>query len=55
MSELLDVILTFPDGSLVSPGDLGRWLEAVQAEPDVPQEEKDIAVAIVARIRQLSN
>ena len=55
MSELVDVVLTFPDGGLVGPGDLNRWLEAVLAEPDIPDEEKDVAVAIVARIRQLSN
>jgi hypothetical protein len=51
----MDVTLTFPDGSLVGPGELSQWLEEVEAEPDIPQEEKDVAKAIVARIRQLSN
>jgi len=55
MSELLDVVLTFPGGRLVGPGELDEWLSAVQAEPDIPQEEKELAWAVVQRIRALSN
>lgn len=55
MSDLMDVVLTFPNGDLVSPGDLSRWLEVVEADPDIPAEEKQTAKEIVARIRQLSN
>jgi hypothetical protein len=55
VSELEDVVLTFPDGRLVGPGDLAEWLSAVEAEPDIPQDEKDIAWAVVQRIRALSN
>lgn len=55
MSELVDVTLTFPDGRLVGPGDLQEWLDAVEAEEDIPVEEIELAHAIVARIRQLSN
>lgn len=55
MRELEEIVLTFPDGRLVRPGDLTEWADAIQAEPDIPQEEKDIAFAIAARIRALSN
>lgn len=53
--ELEEIILTFPDGSLVSPGQLNEWLSAVNACPDFDQEQRDTAAAIVARIRVLSN
>ena len=50
-----EIILTFPDGELVGPGDLQRWLDAVCAEPDLDQEQRDLARDIVMRIRALSN
>ena len=50
-----EIILTFPDGSLVGPGELSEWLAAVNAEPRFTQEQRDLAFAIVARIRALSN
>jgi hypothetical protein len=55
MSELEDVTLTFPDGRLVGPGELEEWLAAVEAESDIPQDEKDLTWAVVQRIRALSN
>jgi len=55
MNDLVDVVLTFPDGRLVGPEDLSDWLAAVESEDDIPIEEIELAHAIVARIRQLSN
>jgi len=53
--EYDEVVLTFPDGRLVGPGDLSEWLEAVDACEEFTQEDKDVAHAVVARIRALSN
>ena len=53
--ELEEIILAFPDGRYVGPGELDEWLSAVEAEPDFTEEELDLAHAIVLRIRALSN
>jgi putative NADPH-quinone reductase len=53
--ELEEIILTFPDGRYVAPGELQEWLDAVLAEDTFSEEEKDLARGIVMRIRSLSN
>lgn len=55
MRELEEIVLTFPDGRLVGPGDLEEWLKAVTDSPDTTEDDIEIARAIVARIRALSN
>ena len=55
MTEYEEIALTFPDGELVGPGQLQEWLDAVCAEPDLTEEQRDLAKAIVLRIRALSN
>jgi hypothetical protein len=52
--EYDEVILTFPDGRYVGPGDLTEWLQQIEAA-DIPDEDKDVARGIVLQIRMLSN
>ena len=55
MNEYEEVVLTFPDGTLAGPGDLQRWLDMINDNPDVPQDAKDFALDIVLQVRALSN
>jgi hypothetical protein len=55
VTEYEEIILQFPDGELVGPGDLQRWLDTVNAEPDLTEDQRDLALQIVMRIRALSN
>jgi hypothetical protein len=50
-----EIVLTFPDGSSVGPGELGAWLDLIDADPDIPELGKDIAHALVQRIRAQQN
>lgn len=50
-----EYILTFPDGRIVGEGELETWLDQVNAEPKFSQDQRDMAKAIVWRIRSLAN
>ena len=55
-TEYDEVVLTFPsDGRLVGPGDLTEWLQEIEADPDLTDEDKWVARDIVNQIRSLSN
>jgi len=50
-----EYILTFPDGRIVGEGELDTWLEEINDHPGFDQDQRDIAAAIVWRIRTLAN
>ena len=50
-----EYVLTFPDGRLVGEGELDMWLEEINAEPEFSQDQRDMAAAIVHRVRALNN
>lgn len=56
MSDDEYYIPTFPDtGEAVGEGELGKWLELIEADPDIPESSKDVARGIVKVIRAQSN
>lgn len=50
-----EYVLTFPDGRLVGEGELDTWLEEINAREDFTQDQRDVAAAIVQRVRALNN
>ena len=50
-----EYILTFPDGRIVGEGELDTWLREINEHPHFDQDQRDIAAAIVWRIRALAN
>jgi hypothetical protein len=49
-------IPTFPDtGEKVKPHELGTWLKMIEDDPDIGEEPKKVARALVHRIRAQSN
>lgn len=54
MRDYEEIVLRFPDGRLVGPGDLDEWLQAIE-DSDTGEDGIAVARAIVARIRALSN
>lgn len=55
MISVDEYVLTFPDGRIVGEGELDLWLEEINAQPHFDQDQRDIAAAIVWRIRSLNN
>lgn len=50
-----EIVLSFPDGSLVGPGELQAWLDLIEADPEIPEKGKEIARDLIQHIRAQQN
>lgn len=55
MISVEEYVLTFPDGRVVGEGELEEWLAEINASSCLDQDQRDVAKAIVWRIRALAN